>query len=257
MTWMSPPPDTLPGTRDALQRVAVHVLARRRHAVAGRFGLRPSPGGLATPAFGGGDDLEVVRTCGHLLVVEHGAEAVAAPLRTLAGAAALAGADLTAAFSVGDDTPPVGDPDAALAVDDAAARAIGDWFAFGTVVIDEVVATSPVVAAATTRQVWPEHFDLGGAVTLAAAAPPADGSGDGDGAGLRANVGASPGDGFEPRPYLYLGPWGDERPGDARYWNAPFGAVLRAGEVQDLDVDAARARAVAFFRQGLDLLQRG
>ena len=32
--------------------MATHVLARRRHAVSGRFGLRATPGGIGTPAFG-------------------------------------------------------------------------------------------------------------------------------------------------------------------------------------------------------------
>jgi hypothetical protein len=53
-------------TRVALQQVAVHVLARRRHAMTGRFGLRPTPGGLGTPLFGEG---EVVRISGDVLVV--------------------------------------------------------------------------------------------------------------------------------------------------------------------------------------------
>ncbi len=39
-------------TRDDLHRIAAHVLGRRRWAVSGHFGLRASPGGVATPAFG-------------------------------------------------------------------------------------------------------------------------------------------------------------------------------------------------------------
>jgi hypothetical protein len=231
-------PETLPATRTALQRVAVHVLARRRHQRTGRFGLRPAPGGLATPAFG--DEVEVLRTSGRLLVVERGATTVTAELETLGQAAELAGADLAIDFSVGNDTPPVGDPDAPLALDDDAARAIGDWYAFGASVIDEAVVTTPAVDGSTTRQIWPEHFDLGGGVTLAGDA--------------RANVGASPGDGFEPLPYLYLGPWTDDRPGEAAYWNAPFGAVLRAEDLLGLPADQARARAVAFLQRGFTLL---
>jgi hypothetical protein len=239
MTWLPPSlPDTLPVTRTALQRVAVHVLARRRHQQTGRFGLRPAPGGLATPAFG--DDVEVVRTSGRLLVVERGATTVAAELETLGQAAELAGVDLATDFSVGNDMPPVGDPAAPLDVDEVAARVIGEWYALGASVIDEVVAGHPAIASSTTRQIWPEHFDLGGAVTLA-----------GD---VRANVGASPGDGVEPLPYLYLGPWTDDRPGDAGYWNAPFGAVLRAEDLVGRPADEARTRAVAFLQRGFDLL---
>lgn len=240
---LPPLSESFPATRDALQRVAVHVLARRRYDVTGRFGLRPSPAGVATPAYSVDGELEVVRTCGRLLVVERGADAVAAPLDTLAGAAALVGVDLAADFAVGGDTPPLGDPAAPLDIDVAAARAIGDWYAFGTVAVDEVVATSPQIAAATTRQVWPEHFDLAGTVTL--------------GNGVHLNVGASPGDGYEPLPYLYLGPWDDERPGDAGYWNAPFGAVLRAGDLRGLGEHDACTRAVSFLRQGIELLHAG
>ena len=49
-------------TREVLHRVAAHVLGRRRYQVSGRFGLRASPGGFATPAFGDGP--EVVRIAG-------------------------------------------------------------------------------------------------------------------------------------------------------------------------------------------------
>ena len=40
-------------TRRALHRIAAHVLGRRRYQVAGRFGLRASPAGFATPAWHG------------------------------------------------------------------------------------------------------------------------------------------------------------------------------------------------------------
>jgi hypothetical protein len=38
------------------------------------------------------------------------------------------------------------------------------------------------------------------------------------------NLGGSPGDGFSDEPYLYVGPWTSDRPGDSEFWNAPFGA---------------------------------
>ena len=72
------------------------------------------------------------------------------------------------------------------------------------------MATTPAVTGATAAQLWPEHFDLACTVVV--------------GGEVQVNVGASPGDAYEPAPYLYIGPWGPERPGDPAYWNAPFGA---------------------------------
>jgi hypothetical protein len=231
-------PPTVIETRLALHQVAAHVLARRRHAFTGRFGLRAAPGGVATPAFG--DDVEVVRISGRHLVVERAGTVAASPVTTLAAAARLAGVDLTLDFAVGDDTPAMVDPEEPLAVDDAAARALGDWWAFGTTVVDEVVATEPGVAAPTSAQLWPEHFDVGCTVTV-------------DG-GASVNLGASPGDAYEPLPYLYVGPWSDARPGDASVWNAPFGAVLRQADLAALPLASRRPRALAFVHQALALL---
>jgi hypothetical protein len=239
-------PPTLGSTRAGLHRVAAHVLARRRHDAAGRIGLRPAPGGVGTPAIG--DDAEVVRTSGRFLVAERAGAVnlvTRAPLTTLAAAAELAGVDLGADFFAGEGTPPVGDPDAPLAVDDAAARLLGRWYAFGQEAIDELVATVPAVTAADTPQVWPEHFDLGCTVRVAA------GPARGPDAGVRLNLGASPGDGQLPAPYLYVGPWGDDRPGAAGYWNVPFGAALTYDEVAALTPADRRARAVAFLRAGV------
>lgn len=233
--------DPLVETRLALQQVAVHVLARRRYAATGRFGLRPSPGGIATPAFGDGP--EAVRTCADFLVVERGADAVGVSLSTLGDAAAAAGVELDAEFSVGDDTPALIDPDRPLDLDPDALDALAAWFALGSVAIDEVVATTPAMAAATTRQIWPEHFDLGGAVTLRRP----------DGTEVKANLGASPGDGYEPHPYLYVGPWTEDRPGDPSFWNAPFGASLR---LADLDPTAPGPQASAFLHEALTHLAR-
>jgi hypothetical protein len=114
------------------------------------------------------------------------------------------------------------------------------------------VASTPAIVGSTTRQIWPEHFDLGGSVTLAGGAAGAAGVAGGP----QANVGASPGDGFDPLPYLYLGPWTGDRPGDPAYWNAPFGAVLRAEQLVGLAPTDGLARAAGFIRQGLELLGR-
>lgn len=217
--------------RQELHRLAAHVLARRRHVVTDRFGLRPAPGGLATPPFGDG---EVIRVSGGVLVVERDGDVRAEPVTTLARAAALVSVDLAEEFSVGKETPPLGDPGGRLALDAAVTRRLGAWWGLGAEVLDDLVATTPALTGATAAQLWPEHFDLACTVVVEG--------------GARANVGASAGDGFEPAPYLYVGPIGPERPGDPSYWNAPFGAVLRRDEVD------GRAEALAFLRTGIDRL---
>lgn len=248
-------------TRSALHQVAVHVLARRRYAATGRFGLRPTPGGIGTPAFGDAESPQVLRTSGRHLVVERGPDTVTVELSTLAQAADIAGVDLSDPFSAGDDTPEMADPDEPLVIDSVAARLLARWYAWGSMLLDEVVGSTPTVSTATTWQLWPEHFDLGGTVRLAptGAAPDDDGSasgddsagGDDDAEPVHVNLGASPGDDGEPLPYLYVGPWSDDRPGDPDYWNAPFGAVLRRRELATLSREAARRRALDFFSQGL------
>jgi hypothetical protein len=220
--------------RQDLHRLAAHVLARRRHAVTQMLGLRPAPGGLATPTFGDG---EVIRVSGGVLVVERDGDARAEPLTTLARAAEVVGVDLAEEFSVGKETPPLGEPDARLGVDAETTRALGAWWGFGAQVVDELVATTPAVTAATAAQLWPEHFDLACTVVV--------------GGEVQVNVGASAGDAYEPAPYLYIGPWGPERPGDPVYWNAPFGAALRRDEVD------GGAGALAFLREGVDLVAAG
>lgn len=252
--WNDPPPEGVPAsmglfalpdhyvaTRTELQRVATHVLARRRTDLCGKFGLRATPGGIGMPASGA--EHEVVRIAGTTLVREvTGSEARTTMLElrgaTLADAAVLVGVDLATAFQAGSDTPPVGDPAAQLVVDPSAAAALADWFAYGWTVIDTAVGSLPAEAEPSVLQLWPEHFDAGSDV---AAAP-----------GRRANLGASPGDGATPDPYLYVGPWDDARPGDASYWNAPFGAVLGYDEM--LAAADPVALGVAFLCRGIDLL---
>ncbi len=222
-------------TRQALHRVAAHVLGRRRFEVSGRFGLRASPGGIATPAFG--DEPEVIRLSGVWLLRELGGlsavTAVAgATMRELVG---FVGADVEAPFSSGEATPPLGDPDAPIEVDASAAATIADWFGLGWRVLDEVLASLPASAEPATIQLWPEHFDAATHVGLPS--------------GHRVNLGFSAGDGSEPEPYLYVGPWTPERPGNPEYWNAPFGALMRASEI-GAGPDAPR-RCVDFLRAGL------
>lgn len=230
----------LVATRVELQRVATHVLARRRHAATGRFGLRATPGGFGTPAFGPADAVEVVRVAGTTLVHEVGGDVTATPIdgASLADLAAVVGVDLDVPFAAGHDTPALGDPMAPLAVDAAAAGLVADWFDLGWRAIDAVTA-AVVDGAASVLQLWPEHFDVGASVAV------------GGGADDRANVGASAGDGTSDEPYLYVGPWGAARPGDPSFWNAPFGAVAPRSTI------TSPGDAVAFLRRGIDLLRAG
>jgi hypothetical protein len=231
----------LSATRTALQRVAVHVLARRRHAATGRVGLRATPGGFGTPSFGAPGEPEVLRVSGTNLVheVDGDLRSVSVPGSTLADLAGFAGADLAAEFSVGHDTPPLGDVGEPIAVDGRAAGELAAWLDLGWRVLDEVATSAE---RPTTAQLWPEHFDA--ACSVAIGPRPDD----------RVNLGVSLGDGFSPEPYLYVGPWTDARPGDPAYWNAPFGAVLaRSNWVSSTD-DGVQEGA-AFFRRGIELLR--
>lgn len=225
----------LAATRQDLQRVATHALARRRHAISGRFGLRATPGGIGTPAFGPSDALEIVRTSGTSLVHEIGGRVQVLPMEgaTLADLATVVDIDLTADFTVGKDTPDVGDADAPLQLDPDVVAGLADWYDLGWRALDIIGLTA---ASPAPIQLWPEHFD---ASCLLATGPESDD---------RCDIGVSPGDHHHDEPYLYVGPWAARRPGDPAYWNATFGAVLPRSNVSSV------ADAVAFYREGLSRL---
>ncbi len=200
----------------ALQRVAVHIVARARIEASGRFSLRVTAGGFGTPELG--SDGRRVRVSGGHLVVESDAPGAArsasTPIdgATLADLAAFAGVDLDDPIDVGHDTPPVGEPTTPLALDAGDAAAVAEWYLAVSAMLDAVVAAVPAAAGATLARLWPEHFD----VALDAEARP----------GVRVNLGGSPGDAYSDEPYLYVGPWTADRPGDPAFWNAPFGATI-------------------------------
>jgi hypothetical protein len=220
-----------------LHRIAAHVLGRRRFEVSGHFGLRASPEGIATPAFG--PEPEVLRLAGASLVREIGADARSLPLEgsTLDELATFAGTDLVAEFSAGNDTPPIGAPDEPLHLSSGQLDPFYDWFDLGWRVLDHTVCAHDAVRRGSTIQLWPEHFDMATEVMLTA--------------GSRVNLGFSPGDSFCPDPYVYVGPWGNERPGTAGYWNAPFGAFATKAQARDA------AACLEFLRHGVDALVHG
>jgi hypothetical protein len=239
VTPLAPLTPGLATTRTALHRIAAHVLGRRRFAVTGRFGLRATPGGFGTPAFG--EPTEVVRVAGLSLLREVGAQTTGMSLEgaTLRGLAEFVDADVTAEFSVGHETPPAGDVDAPIAVTRDAADVLAGWYGFGWRVLDDVITTAGPATTASVVQLWPEHFDAGSDLDA--------------GPGERVNLGASPGDAFSALPYLYVGPWSSARPGGPSYWNAPFGALLAYDDL--LAAPDPIARGVAFLRRGIALLR--
>jgi hypothetical protein len=227
-----------------LHLVGVHVVARARVQATGRFSLRVTPGGFGTPEFGA--EFRRVRVAHDTLIVE--ADAPGAPSSaahaihgaSLRALAAAAGVDLDAALDVGHDTPDLGDPDALLALDaDDAGEAV-EWFRIVAAALDRVVAAVPATSGASLARLWPEHFD----VALDVVAQP----------GIRVNLGGSPGDAFSGEPYLYVGPWTADRPGDAGFWNAPFGAALTRSQLESGDPVGS---AAAFLLDGFHQLQQG
>jgi hypothetical protein len=245
---LTAPAADLTATRHSLHRVAAHILGRARVHSADRSSLRVTIGGITTPTFG--DDQRRIRLTGGLLLVETegGPHATrrAVPLHgsSLAELAELAGADLSRSIDIGDDIPPLGDVHARLSFDADALASIVSWYEFSTRLLDQISAELPANAQPTPVRLWPEHFDVAieadVAVGSAAAGPTRN---------RRVNLGGTPGDSFCEQPYLYVGPWGPERPGSQGYWNAPFGAVLTAS---DLAAGAQPGeRAMDFLREGL------
>jgi hypothetical protein len=225
-------------TRGDLHRLSAHVLGRRRFAVSGHFGLRASPGGLATPAFG--PEPEALRITSARLIREVGNESRGLALAgaTLAELADFAGADLDEEFSAGSATPALGPIDEPLELDAKELEELFSWFDLAWRVLDQVMAEQPGPGRQTTVQLWPEHFDVG--MTL----DPGAGADD----EAQVNLGFSAGDAFSDDPYVYVGPWGPARPGGGGYWNAPFGAALPRSLVHDA------ADCVSFIRSGLERL---
>lgn len=241
-------PADWPQQRETLRCISTHLLARARFEASGRFSLEPTGGGFGTPTFTTPDGslrrLRITVGAGGAYLVDElvAADSTAArylPLfrTTIATVADAIGVDLDAEFSAGNDTSELGDPHRPLHVNPSAVAVIADWYVLGSKAIDRSVNVLTASAPAVAR-VWPEHFDLGTDIEVAP--------------GRRCNLGASPGDGWHPEPYLYIGPWGEERPGDDGFWNAPFGAVRGYADI--VDAEAPLFSATAFFHDGIHRL---
>ncbi len=233
---LQPAPPTLVQTRDALHRLAEAVISPARAAANGKIGLRYTRGGFGTPFFGADAQL---RVSGELLIVQHGEQERPERILSLAQSAAHVGTELLpggvaeSAGMAGDDP---------LTVDAAAAAFLGDWFGFGTSVLEELRASAGDEAEPSRVQLWPEHFDL--SVELGA-----------ESAGRRAGYGASPGDELHPEPYLYVVPWGEVPDGDLWRATAFSGAELSYAELLAGESGASqREIALRFFADRLAAL---
>ncbi len=202
-------PSTFAATRDALHQVALAVVAPARKPEA-EISLRYTRGGFGTPFFEeGGVDCQV-RIVGGELIRQRDIEETHEPL------------------------PPE--------VDEAAARALGDFYGFACSVLEQLRADESEADSSLVR-IWPEHFDI--AMEL----------GD-DAAGKRANFGASPGDERHDEPYLYVGPWNPDL-ASGELWNGTGfqGAELRYSEL--LAAEDQRRTALDFMRERYSALQDG
>jgi hypothetical protein len=230
MIRLEPLPDGFAETRAALHRLASHVLAPARKAVTGRIGLRATPGGFGTPLFGDGQRLRVE---GASLVLERAGGSDVVGINSLAGAARAAGVTLSEDPGIGSDPPPLGDVEAPLRVEPAAAGALGAWYGFSAAVLEEFRAELNAAGRECSEvQLWPEHFDLGCNIE-------------------GVNFGCSPGDASFAEPYVYVGPWNTEGLADSDFWNAPFGALLTYKELSG--ADDQRETALGFLRRGAKL----
>lgn len=196
--------DTLVTTRRSLHAVAELVIAGPQHGQFGTIRLQITPGGF------GGLRLPL-RVEGTILHFEGGSVPLTGTYRRLAEAAGVA-----VGLPAGLYTDVTGtDPDEQVVVDAGAAAYLAECWQRG----DDALR---LLAPEASPVLWPEHFDVG--ITLD-----------------KVNYGVSPGDGYHPSPYAYVGPW---TPPQGGFWNAPFGAARPIEQLPD-------AAAVAdFFDEG-------
>lgn len=218
-------------TREALHQIAFFSMAPKRHAVNGKIALRYTHHGFGTPFFGND---EQVRIEDGLLVHQTPHGVTTTDVTTVNAACEFLGIPYVVEWfpNLHDPLEPV-DPDTALSVDAGAAAALADFFGFSVSVLEEV-RRIPGAADPSRIQLWAEHFD------------PATELGSME-EEQRASYGASPGDGANPEPYLYVAAWYGVDDSDP-FWNADSfgGAQLDYSDL--LAAEDQRAAALEFYR---------
>jgi hypothetical protein len=212
---MTPSLDSLVATREALHRLAEHVVSPSRYAQTGRIGLRPHPGGLKTPAFGPDDTVVRVELDEIVVHDHHGLRRQR--VTTLREAAEFVGVVPGAPANVYRPATEC-DLDAQLTLDCDAMQTLADWYLLGREALAQLAADL-VADDPSEAQLWPEHMDF----AIAAAG---------------VNYGFSPGDAVTPEPYVYVGPHAG-RPRVDDFWNAEFGAVRTRSSISTVE-DALR-----------------
>lgn len=227
-------------TREALHQVAFFAIAPARYKAMGRMGLKPTAEGFGTPEFEG----RVARVDGDQLVHEQDGNIATQTITTVRAAAEFFGNDYQVEwFSDFHDPLSPQDPDTQLAIDRPSALALGHWFDFGFTVLDQLRTHGTQEDDVTEVQLWPEHFD------------PATELGDHD-KGERASFGASPGDGSNPEPYLFVASWSEVDRANSYWDNESFnGASLGYSEL--LNASDPIGRALEFLLEGYRALHTG
>lgn len=225
-------PAAYTATTEALHRLAVYVIAPAQRLTNGEIILQATPGGFSTFEFEG----RVVGVNGDVLVVDE----ARLPITSLNAAAEAVGIVPDVSQQDQFDVPPHGDLDERLAVDPAAALALGEWYAFVTAALDTLRDEAGPDDDASIVRIWPEHFDA--AIDMGSQA-----------ANRRATYGGSPGDGHHDQPYLYASPWAgriDGFFGDPTFKGA---SLLYSQLVVEADPMAA---ALEFLREARERIQR-
>jgi hypothetical protein len=211
-------------TREALHRVAEHVVAAAQARAGAGIRLRCVAGGGFETLVGLPDGRRI-GVIGRRIVVDgpHGRRD--AELTTVAAAARFVGTEPGLPSGIYDAATPF-EPSRLLDIDDRAAAVLFDWFALAD---DALRRFGEDVGGGPQQPVlWPEHFDVG--ITIDAV-----------------NYGASPGDQHVVDPYLYVGPHAGPPTRD-EYWNTAFGAARTITDVRSVD------DAVRFFAAGRNRL---
>ncbi len=232
-------PEGLVTTRLALHRLAAYVIAPARHRQTERFGLRATDGGFGTPIFAE----RRIRVAGLVLFDEVGETKRSAPITTLNAAAEFLGEPVDPETAAEHDSPPVGDVDADLDIDEASSTWLGDWFAMAFDALN-MVREDPESVDGSEPQLWPGHFD------------PAIELGDEN---HRGSYGASPGDDSISEPYIYLSAWWPDRLNldtSDPFWNSSSftGATLKVSDFPDGE-DPVEV-AAQFWRDARDRVEQ-